>query len=145
MTTDQNIVRYFPNNAYTHGVQSVSGLRLLFFREADGSVPMLDWLAALQFEPRLKCYVRLERLKALGHGLRRPEAEYLGGGLYELRAVSSGTQYRMIYFFQGRSAVVVSHGFAKHQSRVPEREIAMALRRRQLCQSDPNKHTFPYE
>jgi len=118
-------------------------VRLLLFREADGSVPLLDWLIDLAPQARLKCYVRLERLKALGHELRRPEAEYLGDGLYELRAACLGVRYRMIYFFHEREVVVVTHGFAKQQSRVPAGEIRLAVRRRRLVESDIQAHTFP--
>lgn len=120
-------------------------LTLLLFREQDGTVPLLAWLGRLQVESRVRCYVRLERLGVLGHELRRPEAEYLGEGLYELRAKCSGNNYRMIYFFHGREAIVLSHGFAKHQSRVPGRELAAAMKRRDLFLSDPNRYSITYK
>jgi phage-related protein len=120
-------------------------LTLLLYREPDGEVPLLDWLASLQLEPRVRCYMRLERLKVLGHELRRPEAEYLGSELYELRAKCSGHNYRMIYFFHGRSAVVLSHGFTKQEARVSSREIAVATKRKQLFLSNPKRYSIVHE
>ena len=52
---------------------------------------------------------RGRRLRDLGHKLRRPEAEYLRGGLYELRASVRGVHYRVLYFFHGRIAAIVAY------------------------------------
>lgn len=58
---------------------------LVFFTEADGSVPVLDWLAQLRRrEPRAyaKCVVRIQRLAEAGFELRRPEADLLEHGIH---------------------------------------------------------------
>jgi hypothetical protein len=47
----------------------------------------------------------------------------------------------MLYFFHGRSAAVVSHGFSKER-RVPPREIRLAVERRAKFLKDPGRHTF---
>lgn len=44
----------------------------------------------------------------LGHELRRPEADFLRDGIYELRVSLQGQQYRMLYFFHGKVVAVVS-------------------------------------
>jgi hypothetical protein len=51
--------------------------RLVFFKDDDGRVPILEWLDALPAKALDKCTVRLERLSQLGYELRRPEADYL--------------------------------------------------------------------
>ena len=81
-------------------------LRIVFYREGDGSVPILRWLEKLPLKARDKCLVRLVRLEQLGHELRRPEADYLRDGIYELRASYQGNHYRMLYFFSGQAFVV---------------------------------------
>lgn len=48
-------------------------------------MPVLDWLDALPDKVKAKCLVRIERLKEQRHELRRPEADYLRDGIYELR------------------------------------------------------------
>ena len=77
----------------------------------------------------------------MGNDLRRPEADYLRDDIYELRASCQGVHYRMLYFFHGRAAVVVSHGIAKEQ-RVPPPEIDLAVKRRRAFQGSPEKHGF---
>ena len=115
---------------------------VIYFRETDGSTPILDWFDELPRDAALKCLARLARLEELGHELRRPEADYLEDGIYELRAKHLGVNYRMLYFFHGRAAVVVSHGFSKQQATVPAREMNTALRRKDDFERKPRAHTF---
>ena len=88
-----------------------------------------------------KCLARLERLELLGHDLRRPEADFLRDGVYELRASYQGVHYRMLYFFHKQLAVVVSHGLTKERA-VPPSEIDLAIRRKRKFESNPKLHTF---
>lgn len=115
---------------------------VVFFREEDGSVPLVDWLAALPSVARAKCRVLLDRLEELGHEMRRPEADYLREGIYELRTKYVGVNYRMLYFFHGRTAAVVSHGVTKQQAAVPPKEIERAVLRKALFEAHPRQHAF---
>ena len=118
---------------------------VFFFREPEGDgVPLLDWLEELPSKVRAKCTERIDRLGELGHELRRPEADYLRDGIYELRASYQGVQYRMLYFFAGRAIVVLSHGIIKEQA-VPPREIDRAVKRMILVRSDFQRFTFKPE
>lgn len=63
-----------------------------------------------------KCYLRLERLREMGRELRRPEADFLRDGIYELRVSLGCVHHRILYFFHGAMAAVVSHGFAKDEA-----------------------------
>lgn len=92
------------------------------------------------FRKRAKCIVRLERLAALGHEIRRPEADFLRDGIYELRVGLEGVNYRMLYFFQGRQTVVVSHGLTK-KAEIPAREIDRAIRNKQRFERARDRHT----
>jgi phage-related protein len=114
---------------------------LVLFRQADGEVPLLEWLGSLQQRQRKRCLASLVRLAELGHEIRRPHADYLRDGIHELRVKSSRVNYRILYFFHGRQAVVVSHGLLKQQRRVPEAEIELAIRRRRAFESDPETHS----
>jgi phage-related protein len=82
----------------------------------------------------------LERLGEIGHELRRPEADYLRDGVYELRASLQGIHYRILYFFHGAVAAVVSHGFVKERV-VPAREIDRAIERKRRFETDPERHS----
>jgi phage-related protein len=85
--------------------------------------------------------VYLTWLELEGHELRRPYGDYLRDGIYELRTSLGGVHYRILYFFQGIEAVVVSHGLTKERS-VPGVEIERAIRRMKQFRSDPPSHTF---
>ncbi len=78
----------------------------------------------------------------MGHELRRPEADYLRDGIHELRAKNLGINYRVLYFFHDRVAVVLSHGIVKQADQVPPREIDIAIQRKRMFASDPDRHTY---
>ena len=105
-------------------------------------VPFLDWFGGLSNHAKDQCAAKLTLLRDQGHELRRPAAENLGGGIYELRAKSNGVNYRMLYFFDRQQAIVLSHGFDKQQAKVPKREIEQAKARMGLFESDPKSHTY---
>lgn len=107
-------------------------ISVVFYRDDDGTCPLLEWLDSLPRKAQDKCVVRIERLKELGHELRRPEADYLRDSIYELRAKHSGTNYRILYFFHERTAVVLSHGIMKQAAEVPPKEIEL----------NPQEHTY---
>jgi phage-related protein len=114
---------------------------VVFFQEEDESVPILEWLTDLPQKARLKCLAKLARLEELGHELRRPEADFLRDGIYELRVRLETVNYRMLYFFHGRVAAVVSHGLTKEKA-VPVGEIDDAIERKKRFEADPQKHRF---
>src|SRR5438552_2259359 len=115
--------------------------KVVFYQEANGTVPLLEWLDALPRPAVVKCRVKLDRLKELGHELRRPEADFLRDGIYELRIRLQRINYRMLYFFHGRTAAVVSHGIVKGRE-VPSREIDRAVTRKQAFENHPDAHTY---
>jgi len=114
---------------------------VVFFQEDDGTIPFFDWFGSLDEKARDKCRIRLERLRELGHEIRRPEADLLRDGIYELRAKHQKVNYRMLYFFHLNEAVVISHGVVKQQAVVPTLEIDRALERKRRFLSNPEGHT----
>ena len=114
---------------------------VFFFREPkDDSVPLLQWLDALPTKVQAKCTVRIDRLGELGHELRRPEADLLRDGIYELRVGLRHVNYRMLYFFHGRTLAVLSHGLVK-EAAVPPKEIERAIENKRKFEQDPEAHT----
>ncbi len=115
---------------------------ILIYQEEDGTnPPLMAWLDSLQAEARARCLARLALLAEHGHELDRPHAAYLGGGIYELRVKFYRTNYRMLYFFHGRAAAIISHGLAK-EARVPARELRLAAGRMAKFKADPEGRTF---
>ena len=64
----------------------------------------------------------------------------LRDGIYELRVRLQRVNYRLLYFFHGNTAAVVSHGLVKER-RVPLREIDQAVMHKKRFEADPEGHT----
>lgn len=114
---------------------------VVFYQDREGNVPVLEWLDALSTKIQDKCVVRIERLRELGHELRRPEADLLRNGIYELRMGREGMNYRILYFFHGRMAAVLAHALTKERE-VPSKDIERALECKRLFEQDPAGHTY---
>jgi len=54
---------------------------------------------------------------------------------------SGGIHHRILYFFHGAVAAVVSHGLAKERA-VPPKEIDRAVERKKRFEANPAKHTY---
>ena len=117
--------------------------RVVFFRDRN-ECPVLDWLDTLPKKVQAKARVRIERLAEMGHELRRPEADYLRDGIYELRWRVQSSNYRILYFFHGRGVVVLSNGLTK-KGQVPSQEIDLAIHRKAKYENDPVGHTYTEE
>lgn len=115
--------------------------KVVLYCEESGSCPFLEWFDGLPSKAQDKCYLRLERLREMGYELRRPEADTLRDGIYELRVSLRGLQYRILYFFHGTTAAVVSQGLVKERV-VPPKEIDLAVARKTRFEANPLKHTY---
>jgi hypothetical protein len=113
---------------------------VVFFKDDDGAVPMRTWLDGIPKQAQAKCLARLKRLEDLGHELRRPEADYLRDDIYELRVGLQGINYRMLYFFHGRTAAVVAHGLVKERA-VPSGGIDLAVQRKKKFEQARKAHS----
>ena len=115
--------------------------KVVFYREADGTAPVLEWFDGLPGRAQDKCRVRIQRLAEVGHELRRPEADLLREGIYELRVGLQHVNYRILYFFHGRVAAVLAHGLTKKDT-IADKAIETALARKRKFEQDPVLHTF---
>jgi hypothetical protein len=55
----------------------------------------LAWFNELPAKVQDKCYLLLQRLGEMGHELRRPEADILRDGIYELRVSLRGVHHQI--------------------------------------------------
>jgi hypothetical protein len=117
---------------------------VLFYRAADDTAPVLEWLSQLRQRDRrayAKCVARIQRLAEQGHRLRRPESDYLRDGIHELRVRMGSVNYRILYFFAGREVAVLAHALTK-EAEVPAGEIDRAIRRKSAFEEKPDAHTY---
>ena len=119
-------------------------IQVAFYQDADGQAPVVNWLRQLM-ETNEKawahCRARIELLAQLGHELRRPAADYLRDGIYELRAKQGHVQYRILYFFYERQVAILAHSLTKEDT-IPATDIERAIKRKKLFESNPRKHTY---
>ena len=75
-------------------------VEVVYYQEDDETVPMREWMDSLrsQSKHRAKCIEWIGLLRDNGHDLRRPIAEYLRDGIYELRPRFQKTQYPIVVF-----------------------------------------------
>jgi phage-related protein len=116
---------------------------VIFFRESNGRVPMIEWLDSAKTQPkaRVKILKLIQRLKEFGNELRRPESDYLRDGVYELRIRHERINYRVLYFFSGQNLAILSAGLVKKDV-VPESDIKRALDRKKQFMAAPDTHSF---
>ncbi len=121
--------------------------QVIFYQERDGEAPVVEWLLELK-ETNAKawanCRVRIEQLADLGHELRRPAADFLRDGIYELRAKQGHVQYRILYFFHGKNVAILANSLTK-EDEVPNADIERAITRKRLFVSNPKEHTYESE
>ena len=117
---------------------------VLFFKDEDGSVPVLEWLEEIRNHNERafrKCFGLIRLLEELGHELRRPRADILRDGVYELRTKVGNVNYRILYGFVGKDVALLAAGLTK-EKKVPAREIDQAAARLELYRSDPDAFRF---
>lgn len=121
--------------------------RVFFYQDEAGRTPVVEWLRELRRRDQVayaKCVTRIRRLTELGHQLRRPEADFLRDGIYELRAKKGRVNYRILYFFHGQNVAILGHALTK-EGRLPDIEIERALRRKESFEHNPQRHTYEEE
>ena len=108
---------------------------------------MLDWLKELRRTDQRayeSCVAAIGRLSALGHDLRRPLADILRNGIYELRIRKGRVNYRILYFFHGRNLAILGHALTK-EDKVPKADIERAIRRKKAFEENPAQHSYSEE
>lgn len=113
-----------------------------FYEDGEGASPVLAWLEDLLREDReayAKCRLRIERLTEEGNALRRPEADHIERGVFELRARKGRVNYRILYGFIGRNEVVLLHALTK-EGEVPPGDVERARDRLDLVKRDRERH-----
>jgi len=120
---------------------------VLFFKDDDGHSHVLDWLNSLRERDErayLKCVELIALLKQFGHELRRPRADMLRDGVYELRTRVGNVNYRILYGFVGKDVALLAESLTKEKT-VPSRAIDEASRRLKLYKSKPETYGLSVE
>ena len=85
-----------------------------FYESASGDCPTREFLGSLHKKDELPYITHaIDRLREFGNQLRRPHADYLEDGIYELRIPVKRKQFRLLYFYFYQGTIVISHGLRK--------------------------------
>lgn len=117
--------------------------QVIIFANDEKHAPLIDWMGSLKQKVIDKCVAKIARLEEMGHELRRPEADLLQNGIYELRIKHERVPYRILYFFHDQKAIL-SHGMQK-KNVVPPKEIDHAISNKRKYIESPDLHTYEEE
>ena len=107
--------------------------RIYFFKEADGTKPLAQFIKTLDLKLKAKVVTDLHLLEELGNLAREPLSKPLDDGIFELRTIEGGNIVRILYFFdRDKIIVATTNGFVKKTRKTPPNEIALAKERRQI-------------
>ncbi len=113
----------------------------VFYRDEDGRIPLVEWFNTLSSRGLAKCRAKIERLSRWGQELREPDSDYLRDGIYGLRVGLEGTNYRMLYFFYERTAVIINTRIIK-ESTVSLKEMDIDVDQKRKFEENPYGHTY---
>jgi len=97
-----------------------------YFEDQDGHKPVKEFIHSLTLKEQAKVYSYITELKRQGNNLRRPMADYLKDGIYELRPKDN----RIFYFFYLRDKAVLVHVIKKHVKKVPDNDLRLSIKRK---------------
>ena len=103
---------------------------IYYFLDERGANPVKDFIKALPQNERAKIFACIAELKNQGHNLRRPLADYLGQGIYELRPKAN----RIFYFFFLKNSAVLIHAIRKKTDKIPNRDLELCLKRKRAVE-----------
>lgn len=97
--------------------------------------PVKEFIDSLGVEEQAKVFAYIRELKKQGNNLRRPMADYLESGIYELRPKDN----RIFYFFYLKNNIVLVHAIKKHTKKITPGDLALCIKRKRLVENE-NKH-----
>ena len=105
-----------------------NSLTVVFYRSANGAVPVLEWLHSMNREDRREIGLDLLRVQE-NWPIGMPLCRNLGGGLWEVRSDLRGGRIARLLFCLNAGEIYVLHGFIKKTQQTPATELNLAEKR----------------
>jgi len=105
-----------------------------YLQTEGGRYPVEEFINGLQMATQRKFFYKRALLEEFGPKLPQPHAKRLEGNLYELRFEGHEGQVRVFYFFDWKR-VILAHAMKKKTQKLPERELAVAIQRKNAYSS----------
>ncbi|MDD5465954.1 MAG: type II toxin-antitoxin system RelE/ParE family toxin [Candidatus Omnitrophica bacterium] len=103
---------------------------IYYFIDKRGENPVKEFIMDLAINERAKVFAYLNELKKKGSDLRRPLADYLGHGIYELRPKAN----RIFYFFFLKDNAVLVHAIRKKTDKIPLKDLEICIKRKSIAE-----------
>ena len=120
---------------------ATGSINVIFYQEELNRAPAMDWLSDQPEKVQDKFDWLIALLEQKGGSLSRPHAAPLRDKVYELRVRHQQVNYRLLYFFYGRAAAIITHGCTK-DAEVDEADINRAISRMARFLNEPEAHTY---
>ena len=99
---------------------------IYYFVDERGCNPVRQFIDSLAIKEQQKVFAYIMELKNQGHNLRRPIADHLGNGIYELRPRDN----RIFYFFFLKDNAVLIHAIRKKTNKIPQEDLRLCIKRK---------------
>lgn len=109
-------------------------LTAAFYRSANGTEPVREWLRGLSTEDR-KVIGRDIATVEYGWPLGMPTCRPLGAGLFEVRSDLPGGRIARVLFCMTDGCLVLLHGFVKKTQNMPASDLKVGRSRQKDMQS----------
>ncbi len=110
-------------------MQPTSSWGVVFYREANGRVPVDEWIHTLPAREIGRVLKSIGLLEAYGVRLGMPHTRHLRGKVWELRIAAGRKRFRILYAPLAANKFLLMHAFAKKTEKTPSQDLAMAERR----------------
>jgi len=107
---------------------------IYYFLDERGNSPIEGFIDSLPLKEQGKITAYISELLKEGYNLRRPMADYLGQGIYELRPKNN----RIFYFFFLKDAAVLLHAIKKKTYKIPESDLNICIKRKLQIEKNKN-------
>jgi phage-related protein len=109
-------------------------MKIGYFINDRGDSPVKEFIDDLPLEEQTKVFAYIEELRKQGHNLRRPLADYVRDGIYELRPKAN----RLFYFFFLKERIVIVHAIKKKTYQIPAKDIELCIKRKKHIENYQN-------
>jgi len=107
---------------------------IYYFLDEKRNSPIEEFIDSLPLKEQEKILAYISELLKEGYNLRRPMADYLGHGIYELRPKNN----RIFYFFFIRDSAVLLHAIKKKTYKIPESDLDICIKRKLHTERNEN-------
>jgi phage-related protein len=102
-------------------------VKAVFYRTEAGGEPVREWLKGLPSREDRKRVGEDIKTVEFGWPVGMPVCRSVGGGIYEVRSdLAQNRIARVLFYFDKKGRMVLSHGFIKKTQKTPEEDLELA-------------------